>query len=95
MKIAKGFLWSLLYVCLNSFTSCAIKYPPPLIERCLHNQSNSGECTDLRKPDGEKSYTRENLVNYICTGSPDEKIMYDYVSKLRSDLIKCENQPRN
>jgi len=94
MKIAKGLLWSLLYVCLNSFTSCAVKYPPPLIERCVHNQSNDGECADLRKPDGEKSYTNYNLVNYICTNPKDEGEMYKYCSKLREDLIRCENQPR-
>lgn len=95
MKIVVALLWSSLLACLVSFSSCTVKYAPPLIERCVHNQSNNAECADLRLSDGQKSYTRENLVNYVCTNTADESKMYDYVSKLRKDLITCENQPRN
>lgn len=92
MKIVSALLWSLLLACLCSFSSCQIKYPPPLIERCIHNPSNDAECADLRLPKEERSYERTNLTNYICTNGADETLMYNYVNKLRNDLIKCENK---
>ena len=95
MKIVKGLVWSLLFVCLNSFTACSAKYAPPKVENCIHNQDNSGECTDLRKPEGQQQYTNDNLVNYICTNPSDYEKMYSYAADLRQKLIQCENQPRN
>lgn len=94
MKIAKGLVWSLLFVCLNSFTSCSVKYAPPKIENCIHNQSNDAECTDLRKPENERQYTNENLVNYICTNPGDYERLYSYAAGLREKLIKCENSKK-
>lgn len=95
MKSVKICLWSSLYVCLSSFTACSVKYVPPKVENCLHNQDNSAECTDLRKPKGEQAYTREDLTNYICTGPGDYERLYNYGASLREKLIRCENMPRN
>lgn len=92
MKKEKSLLLSLLFVCL---ASCKAPYAPPLVERCVHNQDNSAECADLRKPQGEQSYERIDLTNYICTGPSDEEKMYNYCADLRQKLINCENQPRN
>jgi hypothetical protein len=95
MKIAKGSLLILLYACLNSFTSCSVKYAPPKVETCIHNQDASAECADLRKPENEQSYERADLTNYICTNPGDKERLYNYCADLRDKLIKCENQPRN
>lgn len=94
MKIVKGCLWSLLFVCLNSFTACSTKYAPPKIENCIHNNGNDAECADLRKPEAEQQYTNSNLVNYICTNPDDYELLYNYANGLREKLIKCENTPR-
>jgi hypothetical protein len=72
-------------------TSCKGKYKAPLAESCIHNEDNSAECTDLRieNPD-ERSYTRYELENYICTSDSDYRTYYNYIQNLREKLIKCE-----
>lgn len=92
MKIVNVFLLSLLFVCLSSFSSCSVKYAPPKGEVCIHNQDNSAECTDLRKPEVDRQYTKLDLTNNICTNPPDYERYFNYCSDLRSKLIKCENQ---
>jgi hypothetical protein len=79
---------------LVSANSCATKYPPPHVETCIHNQDNSAQCNDIRKPVGEQDYQRNDMTNYICTNALDYESMYGYMNKLRSDLIKCENKLR-
>ena len=66
-----------------------------MIETCIHDQGNSAQCADLRKPKDQQVYELDNLANYICTNSTDEQTMYDYVNKLRNDLIRCENKGAN
>lgn len=61
------------------------------METCVHNQDNSAQCNDMRKPVGEQNYERTDLTNYLCTNSLDYNSMYDYMNKLRADLIKCES----
>lgn len=94
MKIGSVLVWSSLYVCLSSFSSCSVKYAPPKVETCVHNQDNSAECTDLRLPENDRQYSTEKLENYICTNSDDYGLLYSYAANLREKLIKCENQPK-
>lgn len=45
----------------------------------------------MRLEPGSQDYRREDLSNYLCTNDGDYSKMYNYMSKLRADLIKCEN----
>jgi hypothetical protein len=87
MKNAENLLLILLIVFLSS---CKVKFPPPPIEKCIHNSDNSAECADLRK--GKDAYTRTDLTNYICTSAKDEEAAYNYCADLRQKLITCENR---
>ena len=89
MKIGKNLLLSLLLAWL---ASCKAPWPPPAIEKCIHNAENTAECADLRKPKEEQSYTRTDLVNYICTSPGDEEKLYNYCANLRQKLIECERK---
>lgn len=80
---------SLLLVSLNN---CATPHRPPQIETCIHNDSNSAECTDLRLPKDKQSYTNVELTNYICTNPKDEQTMYNYCADMREKLIQCERK---
>jgi len=83
-------LWLLLLI-----AGCRVKYAPPSVETCIHNEDMSAECNDMRLPEGEQSYTKYDLTNYMCTNTNDYGKLYAYASDLREKLIKCENSPRN
>ena len=89
MKIGKNLLLSLSLAWL---VSCKAPWPPPAIEKCIHNAENTAECADLRKPKEEQSYTRADLVNYVCTSPKDEEKLYNYCANLRQKLIECERK---
>lgn len=90
-KNAGSFLKSLLVV---SLVSCKPPHKIPSTEICVHNDDNSAECTDLRLPEGERSYTNESLENYLCTNPQDYQTMSDYMFDIREKLIRCEYQLR-
>lgn len=83
-----------LSLILVSASNCSVKYAPKKVETCIHNEDNSAECNDMRKPESEQSYERTNLTNYICTNTVDYNYLYDYANDLRQKLIRCENQLR-
>ena len=86
-KSAVGLVLSLLVV---SLVSCKPPHKIPSGEICVHNDDQSAECTDLRLPEDDRSYTNYKLENYICTNPKDYQIMMDYVYDIREKLIKCE-----
>jgi hypothetical protein len=88
-KSGKNLLLLLTLVCL---ASCRVKYAPPQVETCIHNEDSSAECNDLRLPKEQQSYTKYNLTNMICTNTDDYGALYSYASDLREKLIKCESQ---
>ena len=90
-KNAGNFLKSLLVV---SLVSCKNPHAIPKAEICVHNDDSTAECTDLRLPEGERSYTNENLTNYICSNPQDYQLMMDYVYGIREKLIRCEYELR-
>lgn len=77
-----------------SLVSCKPPYKIPSAEICVHNDDNSSECTDLRLPEGDRSYTNYKIENYICTNPKDYQMMMDYVYDIREKLIKCEYELR-
>lgn len=86
-KSAVNLVLSLLVV---SLVSCKPPYKIPSAEICVHNDDNSSECTDLRLPEGDRSYTNYKIENYICTNPKDYQTMMDYVYDIREKLITCE-----
>ena len=92
MKNAENWL---LISLIALISSCKVKYPPPMIEKCVHNIESSAECADLRKPKNEQSYTNYKLENYVCTNPKDELAAYNYCADLRQKLIQCENRTCN
>lgn len=81
-----------LILTLALASNCSVKYAPPKVETCIHNEDLSAECNDLRLPKEEQSYSRTDMTNYICTNSDDYGQLYSYASNLREKLIKCESQ---
>lgn len=81
-----------LAIILVTALGCKVPWPPPAIEKCIHNADNTAECADLRKPKEAQSYTRTDLVNYICTSPKDEEKLYNYCANLRQKLIECERK---
>ena len=89
MKNVKSLLLLLPLLLANK---CTPPYEPPKSELCIHNNSNSAECADLRKPSEEQQYHNENLVNYICTNPDDYRQAYNYCMDLRQKLIECKSK---
>lgn len=75
-------------------SSCK-RYPPPLIESCIHDDTNSAQCYDPRLEESKREYERTNLENYICTNPDDYNSLYKYTVDLREKLIKCEADLNN
>lgn len=88
MKIGPSLL---VILTLVSASNCSVKYAPPKVETCIHNEDNSAECNDLRLKDGEQDYERIELKNYICTSPRDEESIFKYANDLREKLIQCES----
>jgi hypothetical protein len=86
--------WLIVLPLLLSVNKCQPPYPAPSGEICVHNQDSSAECTDLRLPEGERSYSNENLTNYICSNPTDFQMYQDHIYELRSKLISCEKKKR-
>lgn len=69
-------------------------YPMPQAEICVHYDDGGAGCTDLRKPEEDRSYDNYKLENYICTNPKDYQVYSDYIFEIREKLIRCEYQLR-